>query len=99
MREFMVLAGFLLRFALAFTLLLLPCPPLRNSIHAVFLCEVRLLLGAAFPGKWIQVLPYQDPLHSSIVTRVIVGDLEKGSSDGQASVKVITLAARSLGWI
>jgi len=99
MREIRVLGAFTLRFAIVFTLLVLPWPALNHFLHAVFLAETRCLVHLAFHGKFVRVESYQDPLHSSIDTKVTVGDPHNARSDGQAQVKVITLDGRSLAWI
>ena len=99
MGEIRVLGAFALRFALVFTLLVLPWPALKHFLQAVFLAETQVLVNLAFPGKRVQAEAYQDPLHSSIDTTVTMGDPHDTRSEGQVPVKMTTLDERSLVWI
>jgi len=99
MREIKAFGAFAVRFGLIFTVLVLPWPPLKNLIRDVFLTESELLLRLTLPYQPVEVQPYQDPEHSSIDSRVILGDPRNTPADRQAPVKVITLDGRSLAWI
>ena len=90
---------FVLRAALVFGLLVLPCLGFRNSFAEFLQCELRLVFKALLPRHIVQVGRHEDPRHKSIDTEICVVNPEYRRADGLVPVKVATFDSRSLGWL